>query len=247
MKKVKVTAIVCGIISLSATIAFYLLAFKDLFTEPNGWLPLLLLLVAELVGIIKVFAAASSAVCHMDKVSKTDKKLNKKLNKKLSKLNKKYRTIILEDGERRLDNIADLVGRDYFTTKQDVQRLINQEILKNAYINDSRREIMFVASPASPSVNVNVHQLSNTASYPSTDNNISLNKQDSDNSSNHNNADVNSTASVVETETTDNSTNAPAVAVPTIRPRVVSCPCCGANNVVIGDVGQCEYCLAPLA
>ena len=78
MNRVRNTAIICGVVSMVATIAFYLLAFEDLFNKPNGWLPLLLLLVAELVGIVKVFAAASSAVCHMDKISKLDRKTKKK-------------------------------------------------------------------------------------------------------------------------------------------------------------------------
>lgn len=30
-------------------------------------------------------------------------------------------------------------------------------------------------------------------------------------------------------------------------PRVVSCPCCGANNTVYGATGECEYCGSPLA
>ncbi|MBQ4568638.1 MAG: hypothetical protein IJA62_01055 [Ruminococcus sp.] len=29
-------------------------------------------------------------------------------------------------------------------------------------------------------------------------------------------------------------------------PRIVNCACCGANNTVYGDLGQCEYCGSPL-
>ena len=249
MKRVRNTAIICGVVSMAATIAFYLLAFEDLFTQPNGWLPLLLLLVAEVVGIVKVFAAASTAVVHMDKVSKMDRKTKRRL----SKLNKKYKSIILDHGERKIDNIANIVGRDYPTTRQDIQSMINQKILHNAYINDIRREVMFIAAPGNataPNVHVHVNQVSNASAYPTTDNNVNFSKQDSDNSCNHNNTDTNasSTASVVETEANGNVNHAPAtIVVPTIHPRVVACPCCGANNIVIGEVGQCEYCLAPLA
>ena len=35
-----------------------------------------------------------------------------------------------------------------------------------------------------------------------------------------------------------------AAAVP--QTRVVSCPCCGANNTITGALGECEYCGAPL-
>ena len=31
-----------------------------------------------------------------------------------------------------------------------------------------------------------------------------------------------------------------------IQTRIVSCPCCGANNTVSGDIGECEYCGTPL-
>ena len=30
------------------------------------------------------------------------------------------------------------------------------------------------------------------------------------------------------------------------QPRVVTCPCCGANNTIVGAVGECEYCGGPL-
>ncbi len=32
----------------------------------------------------------------------------------------------------------------------------------------------------------------------------------------------------------------------TTSARVVSCPCCGANNTVFGAIGECEYCGTPL-
>lgn len=31
-----------------------------------------------------------------------------------------------------------------------------------------------------------------------------------------------------------------------VTTRVVTCPCCGANNTVSGDIGECEYCGSPL-
>ena len=31
------------------------------------------------------------------------------------------------------------------------------------------------------------------------------------------------------------------------QPRVITCSCCGANNTIIGDVGECEYCGSPLS
>lgn len=35
-------------------------------------------------------------------------------------------------------------------------------------------------------------------------------------------------------------------AAATVQPRVVTCSCCGANNTVVGSVGECEYCGSPL-
>ena len=32
----------------------------------------------------------------------------------------------------------------------------------------------------------------------------------------------------------------------TVQTRVIACPCCGANNTISGDIGECEYCGTPL-
>lgn len=45
--------------------------------------------------------------------------------------------------------------------------------------------------------------------------------------------------------TTQNTINTTANAAP-IQSRIVTCPCCGANNTVLGDMGECEYCGSPL-
>lgn len=31
-----------------------------------------------------------------------------------------------------------------------------------------------------------------------------------------------------------------------ISSRIVTCPCCGANNTIVGEQGECEYCGSPL-
>lgn len=31
-----------------------------------------------------------------------------------------------------------------------------------------------------------------------------------------------------------------------VATKIVACPCCGANNTIIGNVGECEYCGSPL-
>ena len=31
-----------------------------------------------------------------------------------------------------------------------------------------------------------------------------------------------------------------------VQTKVVACPCCGANNTIVGETGECEYCGSPL-
>lgn len=31
-----------------------------------------------------------------------------------------------------------------------------------------------------------------------------------------------------------------------VQTKIVACPCCGANNTIVGDTGECEYCGSPL-
>lgn len=31
-----------------------------------------------------------------------------------------------------------------------------------------------------------------------------------------------------------------------VTTKIVACPCCGANNTITGDIGECEYCGSPL-
>lgn len=41
-------------------------------------------------------------------------------------------------------------------------------------------------------------------------------------------------------------TTANVANVAPVQPRIVACPCCGANNTVLGNIGECEYCGSPL-
>lgn len=31
-----------------------------------------------------------------------------------------------------------------------------------------------------------------------------------------------------------------------VETKIIACPCCGANNTIVGDIGECEYCGSPL-
>ena len=53
----------------------------------------------------------------------------------------------------------------------------------------------------------------------------------------------------VETEadqTMADATVADVVTVAPVETRIVTCSCCGANNTIAGDFGECEYCGAPI-
>lgn len=121
-------------------------------------------------------------------------KLSKKTRKEAEDV-KKYLAIIVNGNVRQLDVIATSTNKTYDVVVKDVQKLIDKGYLKNAYISEGTREIVFatpaVAAPA---------------------------------------------AAPARTST--------AAAAP--QPRVVACPCCGANNTIVGSIGECEYCGAPL-
>ncbi len=104
---------------------------------------------------------------------------------------KKYLAIVVNGNVRQLDNISATVGKPYDAVKKDLQQLIDDGYFKNAYINESTREIVLAQPAAATNVNVGG-----------------------------------------------------GVGVST---RIVSCPCCGANNTVMGAAGECEYCGSPLA
>ncbi len=53
MKNSKLTTLICGLSVVAVTIILYLLIFDNIFTVPMRWISLLLLLVAESIGIIK--------------------------------------------------------------------------------------------------------------------------------------------------------------------------------------------------
>ncbi len=43
-----------------------------------------------------------------------------------------------------------------------------------------------------------------------------------------------------------NNVNAAAANATPAQTKIVACPCCGANNTIYGDMGECEYCGSPL-
>ena len=53
MKNSKLTALIAGLISIAATVIFYLLTFDNIFTIPMRWVSLLFLLSTECIGTLK--------------------------------------------------------------------------------------------------------------------------------------------------------------------------------------------------
>lgn len=53
MKNAKLTALICGLISIAATVIFYLFTFDHIFTIPMRWMSLMFLLIAEVIGTLK--------------------------------------------------------------------------------------------------------------------------------------------------------------------------------------------------
>lgn len=53
MKNSKLTILIAGLISIAATVVFYLLTFDNIFTIPMRWVSLLFLLITECIGTIK--------------------------------------------------------------------------------------------------------------------------------------------------------------------------------------------------
>lgn len=53
MKNSKLTILICGLISIAATVIFYLLTFDSIFNIPMRWVSLMLLVITESIGTIK--------------------------------------------------------------------------------------------------------------------------------------------------------------------------------------------------
>ena len=62
MKNVKLTTLICGLISIATTVIFYLLTFDNIFTIPTRWISLLFLLIAEIVGTLKALFVENNII-----------------------------------------------------------------------------------------------------------------------------------------------------------------------------------------
>lgn len=119
-------------------------------------------------------------------------KVSKKIKREADEV-KRYLSIIINNNVRQLDAIASSTGKNYDVVKSDIQKLIDKDYLKNAYINEGTREIVL------PDATVR-----------------------------------------------NSGTIQGSVSSATVAPKIVACKCCGANNTIMGEIGECEFCGAPL-
>lgn len=139
-------------------------------------------------AIILFFAGAGYALMRVAKRIKTN-----------AASIKQYLSIIVNGNVRQIDSIASKTGKSPQTVRKDIEQMINQGYLKNAYIDESLREVVLPTNSNSSSQNI---------SNPMA--------------------------------------NSPIPNKAPVQARIISCKCCGANNTIIGDWGECEYCGAPL-
>lgn len=83
-------------------------------------------------------------------------------NKKRAEGIKKYLAIIVNGGERQLDSIAAATGKSYDLVKSDIQKMIDNGFLKNAYIDENTRQII-ITTDYNPSNQYNTIPTMNTA------------------------------------------------------------------------------------
>lgn len=76
----------------------------------------------------------------------------KKLSKEAEKT-KQYLAIIVNGNVRQLDSIAAATGKTYDVVKADVQKMIQNGYLKNAYINENTREVVLPTAAPAPAAN----------------------------------------------------------------------------------------------
>lgn len=60
LKKSKAVTLICGAISITATIIFYLLTFDNIFTVPMRWISLIFLILTEVIGTVKALCIKKS-------------------------------------------------------------------------------------------------------------------------------------------------------------------------------------------
>ncbi len=99
---------------------------------------------SEDIGLILFFAIAGFLL----------RRVAKKTKKEAEKV-KQYLAMIVNGNVRQLDNIAAATGKTYAVVKADIEMMIKKGYLKNAFINESTREVVLPsAAPVAPAAPV---------------------------------------------------------------------------------------------
>lgn len=112
-----------------------------------------------------------------------------------------YLSLIVDGNVRQIASIA-ATRRSPETVKRDIEKLIEDGYLEDAYINEVSHQVVIGYKNAA--ANDNLHSSSST----------------------------NSSKSMAGEQKS--------------AARLVTCPCCGANNSLVGRTGECEYCGSPI-
>ena len=96
---------------------------------------------SSLIAVLFFGGAGAALLYYGNKIKKDAQKV------------KQYIAIIVNGGERQIDEIARATSKPYNTVRVDLQKMIDKGFLKNAYINESTREIVLttpepVSAPA---------------------------------------------------------------------------------------------------
>ena len=120
------------------------------------------------------------------------RRLAKKLRKDAEEI-RQYLVMIVNNNVRNMNDIASAFGKTYEDVKKDIEKMIQKEYLKNAYIDESAKKIVLAGGGWE-------------------------------------------TDGGEQTQGTSENNGK----------RSVTCRCCGANNTISGERGECEYCGSPL-
>ena len=170
---------------------------------------------------------------------------------------RKYITIVENNRVRQIDSIASAFPTTYEKAHDDLQEMINKGFLEDAYIDESKREIILVNSVAESNIagqlqgNQPQYDQSQIIQDPLSQllfaeqqlqQQLIKGQQPSKQSSQYNQIHVSHTIFTNQQPFTE-----PKEPPKKKEPRIVICKNCGGNNKILdGEVGECEYCGSPI-
>lgn len=170
---------------------------------------------------------------------------------------RKYIAIVENNRVRQIDSIASAFPTTYEKAHDDLQEMINKGFLEDAYIDESKREIVLVNSVTESNMagqlqgNQPQYDQSQFIKDPLSQllfeeqqlqQQLIRGQQPSKQSSQYSQIHVSQTIITNQQPITEQKEPPKKK-----EPRVVICKNCGGNNKIIdGDIGECEYCGSPI-